>query len=510
MKEEQYKDYNKKNYKKTIIVLFVVIFILLLCQFLLSTLSKEQKNNELSYSSLRSVKDVIEYYESTYISESESEETGYYLDIFLKFKVLPYDENDNSNETYYNTLIEEVAKVIRYQSFKMIDLENEITVKVVCENNKIESIIINDIEDYFIYMDSQISMKKYVEIKSTEFVINSPILQSCINNNWDNNINFGTRESIFDEYYIYFDEGIKVKTIQNKIYNIIFNKKYDENVINDLFPGIDLANVELTLGKPSFEDEKLGVIGYKGNEMYVFFTNEEISIYRNPDVDIEDFFELSDRFIAEKIDFLDFMNELTYIWPDYSEYEYTENTMFIAYPLKGIEIKLNYDDISGILVYNNIKSTLPRIQEYLENTNFVSRLQIDAVFEAEKRRANKIIEQTEKCNEFKESLEDNQKALIGESFRYEIYPMTDINENIYGMKFISLSEDNPDRELNDSMDYYMWINNDNFIYSKKGKGIYIYSLIDGSVRRLLEGNDTYELKEYDNGILKYDDKQINV
>ena len=204
------------------------------------------------------------------------------------------------------------------------------------------------------------------------------------------------------------------------------------------------------------------------------------------------------------------MNELTYIWPDYSEYEYTENTMFIAYPLKGIEIKLNYDDISGILVYNNIKSTLPRIQEYLENTNFVSRLQIDAVFEAEKRRVNKIIEQTEKCNEFKESLEDDQKALIGESFRYEIYPMTDINENIYGMKFISLSEDNPDRELNDSMDYYMWINNDNFIYSKEGKGIYIYSLIDGSVRRLLEGNDTYELKEYDNGILKYDDKQINV
>ena len=353
-------------------------------------------------------------------------------------------------------------------------------------------------------------MKKYVEIKSTEFVINSPILQSCINNNWDNNINFGTRESIFDEYYIYFDEGIKVKTIQNKIYNIIFNKKYSENVINDLFPGIDLANVELTLGKPSFEDEKLGVIGYKGNEMYVFFTNEEISIYRNPDVDIEDFFELSDRFIAEKIDFLDFMNELTYIWPDYSEYEYTENTMFIAYPLKGIEIKLNYDDISGILVYNNIKSTLPRIQEYLENTNFVSRLQIDAVFEAEKRRVNKIIEQTEKCNDFKESLEDDQKALIGESFRYEIYPMTDINENIYGMKFISLSEDNPDRELNDSMDYYMWINNDNFIYSKEGKGIYIYSLIDGRVRRLLEGNDTYELKEYDNGILKYDDKQINV
>ena len=510
MKEEQYKDYNKKNYKKTIIVLFVVIFILLLCQFLLSTLSKEQKNNELSYSSLRSVKDVIEYYESTYISESESEETEYYLDIFLKFKVLPYDENDNSNETYYNTLIEEVAKVIRYKSFKMIDLENEITIKVVCENNKIESIIINDIEDYFIYMDSQISMKKYVEIKSTEFVINSPILQSCINNNWDNNINFGTRESIFDEYYIYFDEGIKVKTIQNKIYNIIFNKKYSENVINDLFPGIDLANVEVTLGKPSFEDEKLGIIGYKGNEMYVFFTNEEISIYRTPDVDIEDFFGLSDRFIAEKIDFLDFMNELTYIWPDYSEYEYTENTMFIAYPLKGIEIKLNYDDISGILVYNNIKSTLPRIQEYLENTNFVSRLQIDAVFEAEKRRVNKIIEQTEKCNDFKESLEDDQKALIGESFRYEIYPMTDINENIYGMKFISLSEDNPNRELNDSMDYYMWINNDNFIYSKEGKGIYIYSLIDGSVRRLLEGNDTYELKEYDNGILKYDDKQINV
>lgn len=510
MKQIQYKDYNKKNYSKILIVLFVVIFILLLCQLLLTILAKKENKKELTYSNLQTVKDVIEYHESTYISEQESSESDFYLDIFLKFKVLPYDENDNSNEEYYNTLLEDVAKIIKYKSFKMIDKENDINVKVICENNKIVSIIINDIEDYFIYMDSQISMKEYSEIKTTDFSISSDILQLCIDNDWSKDIAFGTRESIFDEYYIYFEEGLKVKVIQDKVYNIIFDKNYKGNVVNNLFPGIDLKNVEIELGKPTFKDTDLNFIGYKGKNIYVFFTNDSISVYRIPDIDTDDFFELANDFIEEKIDFLEFMNQLTYIWPDYSEYEYSSKSVFISYPLKGIEIKLNYDDTNGILVYNNIKSSLSKIQKYLENTNFVSRLKIDSVFEAEKRRVKNSNEQKENCKEYKENLEEEKRKLIGESFRYEIYPETDSNGYIISMKFISSSGDNPNRELNDSMDSYLWIGNDYFVYSKKGKGIYLYNLIDGSIQRIVEGTKDYELKEYKDGILKYDDEQIEV
>lgn len=504
MKKIQYKDQNGKNYKKILIVLFVAIFILILLQVILTIFSKKQETTELSYSSLRTVKDVIEYHESTYISEKESTEENFYLDINLKLKYLPYDENENSNEEYYNKLLADVAKILRYRSFKMIDKENDIIIKVICENYKIVSIIINDIEDYFIYMDSQISMKKYVEIPLTEFGVSSPILQACMDNNWSKDISIGTRESIYDEYYIYFEEGIKTKIIKDKVYNIVFDKRYQGNVINNLFPGIELELVELELGKPAFKDDELGVIGYKGKSIYVFFTNNEISIYRNPDINTDEFFKLADEFLAEKIDLLEFMNELTYIWPDYDKYEYSSTSIFISYPLKGIEIKLNYDDTSGILVYNNIKSNMSKIQRYLENTNFVARLQIDCVFESEKRRMQEIINQKEKCEKYKNSIEQEKQEIIGESFRYNIYPEKDNQGNIYCMNFISSSGENPNRELNDSIDYYVWATNDYFIYSKKEKGIYLYNLMNGNVSRILEGNGTYELKEFKDGILKFD------
>ena len=507
MKNIQYKDQSKKNYNIILIVLFVMIFILLCLCLLLSKVQKNVEIPELSYDNLKTVKDVVEYYKSKYISEKQSLDENYSLDISVEFSVLPYDEKDNSNEKYYNDLLGDVAKVIRYSNFKMIDKKNDITIKVICQNGKIASIIINDIEDYFIYMDSQISMKQYVEIPKKDFLITSGVLWESINNNW-NSANFGTRESIFDEYYIYFDEGIKVRTINNKIYNIVFDNKYVGNVIESLFPGVDLKTVEDVLGKPSFEDEELKILGYKGEEIYVFFSENEISVYRNTDTDADDFFKLADDFINEKKDLLDFMNELTYIWPDYSEYDYTSSSVFISYPLKGIEIKINYDDTNGILVYNNIKSNLSKVSRYLENTNFVARLQLDSIFETEKRIIKNTISLKAKCKEYRETLDSDTLELIGESIRYDIYPDLDNAGNIYSMKFISTVNGNPNRELNDSIDSYLWINNDTFLYSKKGKGIYSYDLENGVVTRFEEGTEDYDFKSFKNGILKYDDKQI--
>lgn len=352
-------------------------------------------------------------------------------------------------------------------------------------------------------------MKNYVEIENTDFEVTSEVLQECIRNDW-NSVNLGQRDSIFDEYYIYFDEGIKTRTINNKIYNIVFDKKYTGNVINSLFPGVELETVKSDLGKPTFEDENLEVFGYKGKDIYVFFSSSEISVYRVLDESTDEFFNLADKFINEELDLLEFMNELTYMWKDYDKYEYSSTSVFISYPLKGIEIKINYDDTNGILVYNNIKSSLSKVQRYLENTNFVARLQIDSVYEAEKRRFKNNQSLNEKCTEYRQTIEDEEIENIGESFRYDIYADKDANGNIYSMKFISKDGNNPNRELNDSIDSYLWIDNDTFVYSKKEKGIYIYNLNDGTVRRLIEGTEEYKLKSFKNRILNYDDKQILV
>lgn len=511
MSSMQYKDQNIQNYKKILIVLFVMTFILFLFLFsLLIVVNRQNKETAEVTSEITTVKDVVEYYKSTYIKENESTERRFYMDYYVKFRVLPYEEDDTSNEEYYNNILEDSAKILRYSSFRMLDEENELVVQVICDGTKITSIIINDIEDYFIYMNSQIELKEYVKIENTEFSITSPILEEIIKASWTNVIDFGTRDSIYDQYYIYINQGLKVRTIQNEIYNIIFTKNYNSDVINNLFPGIDLSSVERSLGTPSFELDEPHIIGYKNDRIYVFFSKDEISVYRNLDTDVEDFLELSNDLISEKLDLLDFMNNLTDMWPNYSEYTYTASSIFIAYPLKGIEIKLNYDDISGILVYNNIKSSISRIENYLKDTDFVSRLKIDAVFEAEKRRVIKKNSETTMCDEYIESLDEDKKEIIGDSLNYRIYADADPAGNIYSMKFISKDDNRANRELNDYISYFMWISSNQFLYSKSGKGIYLYNLENGNVNRILEGSNEFELQGYKDGILMYDNNELEI
>lgn len=505
MEQSKYKEQNNKHYKKIIIILFIsLIFILITISIILQIIYKTNNTTELSYDNLTTIKQVIEYYGSKYISEKESKDSKYTLEVSLQFKFLPYNEDDTSNEEYYNNLIEDCAKIISYKNFKMLDKKNDLNIEVICNENRIISIIINGIEDYFIYMDSQLSMKQYKEIPLTEFNIQSNELKEIISNNWNPNINLGERDSIFDEYYIFFNKGIKTRMIDNKIYNIVFDKKYKEKVINNIYPGMDLSDIEFILGTATFKDDNLKIIGYKGEKEYIFFTESEISVYRVNMIETNDFFELTDKYIDKEIDFLEFMNQLTYLWPDYSDYEYTSKSVFISYPLKGVEIKLNYDDMNGIFIFNNIKSNLSKVERYLENTDFVARLQLDLVFEAEKRRTNKIQNWLNLCREYEQNLDDNTKNRIGTSLNYELYPELDDNKFIYSMKFISKFGEQPNRELSDTINSYLWINNDLFLYSKKGKGIYIYNLEDGTVRRIITGTEEYELKGYKDGILRYD------
>lgn len=512
MKNGYYKDQNNKSYKFILVVLFVMVFILL-CLLIAVGILKSNNNEpdtQISFDNLTTVKEVIEYYGSTYISEKSSVKNYLYMDYYLILKYLPYNEDDTSNEKYYNDLLRTIARVIGYRSFAMIDKQNNIEIEVICDDGKISKITINGIEDYFIYMDSQIDLKTYEEIPITDFSIESQALNECLDKDWSSDIYFGERDSIYDEYYIYVDEGIKARSINNQIYNIVFNTNYKENVVNDLFVGIDFKNIRATLGNPSFESDDENIIGYKGKRIYVFFTEDEISIYRNLDIDVDEFFELADEFLAENIDFLDFMNELTYLWPDYSNYTYTSNSVFLSYPSKGIEIKLNSDDISGILMYNNIKSSLTKVGRYLENTNFVSRLKIDATFETEKRRVDKIKSDRERCKEYIESLDEETKKITKESLNYEIYPEKDSAGNIYSMKFISKDNKHVNREINDSITSYLWVTSDYFIYSKKQKGIYFFDLNTGKVTRLISGDNDYELKGLDGRILKYDSAEITL
>ena len=73
------------------------------------------------------------------------------------------------------------------------------------------------------------------------------------------------------------------------------------------------------------------------------------------------------------------------------------------------------------------------------------------------------------------------------------------------MNFVSKFGQQPNRQINDNIASYMWITNDYFLYSKANVGIFFYNLNTGRVQRIYTGAEPFEFKEYEDGLLKYDD-----
>ena len=65
MKSARYKDQNKENYKKVLIVFFVMIFILLFISLILSGIAKKNEKHQIDFDSISSIQELLEYYGCT-------------------------------------------------------------------------------------------------------------------------------------------------------------------------------------------------------------------------------------------------------------------------------------------------------------------------------------------------------------------------------------------------------------------------------------------------------------
>lgn len=493
----------KKNIAIMIAVLVAILLIFLIALHYIQTKEEEKQEAFLS-GQFRSIQDILEYYGCELKRTRDSELENFSMDIYAIMKYDLYTD-DESNEDFYQNVLEEIAKFLNYSSFRLIDesKEEKIEIQVFCGNSKIQKIVINGIEDYFIYMDSQINLKKYKELKTTDFYVESAELINCLQNNWSTETSFGTRETIFQNYYVYFDEGIQARTIDSKIYNIVFTNRYQNPVINGLTVGLENKTIIANLGEPTFQNEDQSIIGYKSDEMYVFFEADQISVYRNTqEGKFSDFLDLVDDFLEEKYTFKEFMNELTDIWPDYEEYTYDESSVFLSYPNRGIDIKLNYENMDGIILYNNVGMSQTQVNDYLEHTEFVAQLQVDNVYNAEKRRVEKQKEWSTKCTEYQEEYEAEDARNRGETYDY--YMKMSSNGAIMSVYFISKDPAYPNCELNDNIESYVWLNDYCFVYSIYGRGIYYYDLKNQTKGVIVTGDETYQIKSYEDGVLRYD------
>lgn len=384
----------KKKTKKVILLISAIIVFVAVIVIRNLIIEKQAKNKQYnSLDDFQNPKEVIEYMGGEYLKEKESTDENFDLDIYVKFKVDLYTE-ETSNEEYFREIVRIMAYTLKFKNFRIADEEKQILIAVICdkENSSIERTYINGYDNYFAKENSKIDFNKMENVELTEFNIQSPELTQLINQNWNKGaINTSNIQNEFDEY-IYLNNGIAIRNVYKNVFNIVFRNDYKQDVLNGINTSTDLEEIVKKIGKPTFGSIEEGLIGYKGHEIYAFFSLGEISIYRVEKYEnTEELINILKKFEDDR-NVKKFVSAITDIWKDYDLYRYDTKYVNLIYSLKGIKVQFNVTDSHGLIVGNNYvgdKKDLVKLQEeleikeiYFENTDFV--------YEAEQTRKNDI------------------------------------------------------------------------------------------------------------------------
>ena len=361
MVRKKYK--HSKNKKLKIIIIFIVIVVLL---FLFSIISKkhEQKEKEeyvknLNLEEIQTVEDLVIKLGDKYIKEIESKEENFQKDIYIEFKN-SIDDTMKNNSSYIEKLMKQIARILQYDNFRIIDEKQEKFFSVICnkENNVLQEIYINGTE-YNKYI-TLLKEEKYKEENKIELEVNSEILKKLISDSWSTEkLQLGKNYVEEGKYITYEDKGITIKKIVKNAYSIVFSENYTENIVNGINLDTPLEQIRDRLGEPAIENDYF--IGYVCDEFYIFFNEIDIAVYKNPE---KEMIEKSEQFSKLVKDFLDsmdakaFINELTYLYEDYDIYSYNENYVSLIYYTRGIKVRFNVGAFNGLTIYKNFKGNI--------------------------------------------------------------------------------------------------------------------------------------------------------
>lgn len=504
--------------RKTLIIMFciVVLFvlaILVLRQIIIYNQQQAEFENKVYdvLDDFETVQEVAKYLDCEYIKEIDSPNETFKKDIYVKFKHDLYTEGASNQEYYYSAAIL-FAQVTQYQNIRLIDDSRELLIAILGDSEKevITKLYINGKENYYGEQDTIQALENYKTSNVSRIEIQAQILKDLINNNWDvRDIDFGTQESNYDGYEVYFDEGIEIKKVGTKIFNIVFTDKYKEAIVNDITVNADISEVSNILGTPIFGKIEMGMLGYKGEKLYIFFEKNRISVYPVDKNEREqDLLRLMEEFRQSR-DVKKFINSITDIWPEYDKYEYDEEYVDLEYTLKGIKFQFNVGRDNGIIFYNNYNGSY--INDLRQNKN---ELPLYTYFVDEN-----LIYQNERSNtrnihnhEFIKSDYEYMKNTNGvtdrkysnDSSKFFIAPGWSKNY----LRIVSVEGDYPVIEIKETANSYFWINDITLAYSIKNKGIYKYNVETQEQTPIVEGEDEFKISNYQNGFLYYDDKYL--
>lgn len=312
-------------------------------------------NEIVNNTELKTVEEIVEEYGSKYIHRKEDG----YVEIYISSKYDLFDEDGVSKKQYFYDMIDEIIK-IEQDSFYLRDESKEIDIYIKYDHiDGSYKIIINGDENYYDNIDGDIYTKvSSVNVtKNSDFALNNEFLVKIVRNYTyysGTELSSSDRIDLENGYYSYADGSIIARLQQGKALNILFKENYQEPIGMGVYVNTPLEEIVEKYSNLGFGSVEDGYVGYKTNNAYIFFYEDEVSVYgqqykENPYIDqyILDYCTTGD---LDKL-YNDFINGFT----NYFEKEYNPETqsLRLTFPTRGIEIDIKENDSKGIKIYNN-------------------------------------------------------------------------------------------------------------------------------------------------------------
>lgn len=357
----------KKN-KKANVLLFLIIILFVLLVIIITFYSKllnNEGNDPITDDEIieegfiekepvvNSPRRVLEKYGSILINRNNNE-------LKVEFAKKLFNEDGSSNENFFKNIIDDMIVVIPKETFVMIDGKNDIVIEVKYNTAREDyKIVINGKDDFYEVTDGL----AYVKVEKSKIIENSNIYSKngfLINLNRSQMFVDNIKDYLKDEkelmngYYSYNDNKIRIKYAPNKaVFNIIFDKKYQSEILPGVTPSTPLAKIKETYPDNTLGSVEKGYLGYRNSEFYFFFYEDEVSCFGYRYGVNSAFEKYLDEYLKTG-DLEKFAVCLKTIL-SYDEYEFNKDIgkLKVVYPSRGIEIDIIDNDPKGVKLYSN-------------------------------------------------------------------------------------------------------------------------------------------------------------
>lgn len=358
----------RENKKFIIIITFIILLIILFVLLFILKIYQNQSIPENTSANVeigkslenetrkKTIQEIIEDSDSIYISE----EKKVIREVYVEFKYDLFDENGKSRKAFFYNIIDQI-ETLGIGTFRIKDDNKNIEIYDIYDyKTEKYTVYINGVENYFDTVDGEMynKLSNSKKIEYSNMVIDNNLIKKIASNSsryQNTELITDEKEELENGYCSFQDGTILAKLQKGKVLNIIFKPGYKEKfTLEGIYVGTPLSEIIEKYSKNSFGSVREGYLGYITEYGYIFFYENEVSVYPYVKKDNEYFDEYIINY-CKSGNLENLISDFTVGWSSYFENESDlENGNFkISYPLRGIQIDIKNNDSKGIVLYNN-------------------------------------------------------------------------------------------------------------------------------------------------------------